>query len=181
MLETVVFGRRSGRAAAEHARAGSLPSIPETVVARDKEMIAEILSRPQNGERMADLRAEMAAAMNKGVGIFRTKQDMEEALAAVRELKGRAGRAPVASKGLVFNMELLSVIELGFMLDLAEVIAMGALAREESRGAHSRRDFPERDDQNWMKHTLARYRPEGPVLEYGPVTVTRWQPEKRVY
>jgi succinate dehydrogenase / fumarate reductase flavoprotein subunit len=181
MLETIAFGRRSGRASAEFARGKSAPSVPDSAIAGDKETIAEILSRAQNGERMVDLRAEMAAAMNKGVGIFRTKQVMEETLATVRQLKERAKRVPVAGKGLLFNMELLSVIELGFMLELAEVIAVGALAREESRGAHSRRDFPERDDQRWMKHTVARYRPEGPVLDYAPVTVTRWQPEKRVY
>ena len=85
------------------------------------------------------------------------------------------------NNGKVFNLELLSVIELGFMIDLAEVIALGALDREESRGAHSRRDFPERDDQSWMKHTIAYQRPDGPQLSYAPVTATRWQPEKRVY
>lgn len=181
MLETITFGRRAGRAAAEHARLKPSPYVPASAVERDRQMIADILSRPQDGERMAGLRAEMAAAMNKGVGIFRTKQGMEEALSIVRALKARAKSTPVASKGLIFNMELLSVIELDFMLDLAEVIALGALTREESRGAHFRRDFPQRDDQRWMKHTLARYRPEGPVLEYAPVTVTRWQPEERVY
>jgi succinate dehydrogenase/fumarate reductase flavoprotein subunit len=86
-----------------------------------------------------------------------------------------------SGKGGVFNLELLSVIELGFMLDLAEVIALGALQREESRGAHSRRDFPERDDQSWLKHTLVRRTADGPKLDYGPVTITRWQPERRVY
>ena len=108
---------------------------------------------------MADLRGEMGAAMNRGVGIFRTREGIAEALAKVRELKQRWWKVPVQNKGKVFNFELLSVIELGFMIDLAEVIAFGALQREESRGAHSRRDFPERDDAAWMKHTSPSGRP----------------------
>ena len=99
----------------------------------------------------------------------------------MRELKERWQKVPSQNKGKVFNYELLSVIELGFMLDLAEVIVLGALKREESSGAHSRLDFPERDDAAWLKHTLAYQTPDGPELDYAPVTVTRWQPEKRVY
>ena len=130
---------------------------------------------------MADLRAEMAGAMNSGVGIFRTKEDIAAALAKVRDVKQRWSKVPVRNRSKAFNFELLSVIELGFMIDLAEVIALGALQREESRGAHSRRDFPERDDAAWMKHTIANQTPEGPRLDYAPVAKTRWEPEKRVY
>jgi succinate dehydrogenase/fumarate reductase flavoprotein subunit len=123
----------------------------------------------------------MASGMNRGVGIFRRKEGIAEALAEVREVKERWRRVSVQNKGRVFNFELLSVIELGFMIDLAEVIAFGALQREESRGAHSRRDFAERDDAAWMKHTLAHQTPDGPRLEYAAVTKTRWEPEERVY
>ena len=119
--------------------------------------------------------------MNSGVGVFRAEEGIAAALVKVRDLKERWKRVPIRSKGGVFNMELLSVIELGFMLDLAEVIALGALQREESRGAHSRRDFPERDDQSWLKHTLAYHTADGPKLDYSPVTITRWEPERRVY
>jgi len=181
LLETITFGRRSGKAAAEYVVGQPAASLPPTATKTDVENISELLARPSNGERMADLRAEMGAAMNKGVGIFRTKEGIAEALAKVRELKQRWRKVPVENKGKTFNFELLSVIELGFMIDLAEVIALGALQREESRGAHSRRDFPERDDTVWMKHTLAHKAPDGPRLDYAPVAKTKWEPEKRVY
>jgi succinate dehydrogenase / fumarate reductase flavoprotein subunit len=181
LLETIVFGRRSGKAAAEYANGRPAPSPSEAAVKRDVQTVEELFSRPSDGERMADLRVEMGVAMNSGVGVFRAEEGIAAALAKVRELKERWKTVPVGNKGGVFNMELLSVIELGFMLDLAEVIALGALNREESRGAHSRRDFPERDDQTWLKHTLAYHTADGPKLEYGPVTMTRWQPERRVY
>ncbi len=181
LLETIVFGRRSGKAAAAYAKGRPLPPFPEMSVKKDESAVAEVLARPANGEQMAALRAEMGSAMNGGVGIFRTNQGMEQALAKVRELKDRWKKVPSLNKGKVFNTELLAVIELGFMLDLAEVIVLGALKREESRGAHARLDFPDRDDQNWLKHTLAHYTPDGPELDYTAVAVTRWQPEKRVY
>ncbi|HUS82292.1 MAG TPA: FAD-dependent oxidoreductase [Dehalococcoidia bacterium] len=181
LLETITFGRHAGKAAGEYAATQPAPSLPESATTPDAETIDGLLARPSNGERMAGLRAEMGTAMNKGVGIFRTREGMADALATVRDLKERWRRVPVQNKGKVFNFELLSVIELGFMLDLAEVIASGALQREESRGAHSRRDFPERDDAAWMKHTLAYRTPEGPRLDYAPVAKTHWEPEKRVY
>ncbi|MGD0766447.1 MAG: FAD-binding protein, partial [Dehalococcoidia bacterium] len=181
LLETIVFGRRAGKAAAQFAKSQPSPQPTPAAAERDTKAIADIMSRPPGGERMADLRAEMGVAMNKGVGIFRSADGIAVALDKVRDLKGRWRNVPVQDKGKVFNLELLSVIELGFMIDLAEVIALGALQREESRGAHSRRDFPERDDQRWMKHTIAYQRPDGPQLTYAPVTKTRWEPEKRVY
>jgi succinate dehydrogenase/fumarate reductase flavoprotein subunit len=181
LLETIVFGRRSGRAAAAYAKGRPVPPFPETSVKKEGSAVAEIIARSANGEQMAALRAEMASAMNRGVGIFRTNQAMEQALAKVSELKERWKKVPSLNKGKVFNTELLAVIELGFMLDLAEVIALGALKREESRGAHARLDFPDRDDRGWLKHTLAHYTSDGPKLDYTPVAVTRWQPEKRVY
>jgi succinate dehydrogenase / fumarate reductase flavoprotein subunit len=119
--------------------------------------------------------------MNANVGVFRTKEGLEETLAKVRELKERYKRVPVQNKGKVYNTDLIQTLELGFMLDLAEPMTLGALERKESRGGHSRRDFPERDDQNFLKHTLARYTPDGPRLEYAPVNVSRWQPERRAY
>ncbi len=181
LLETITFGRRAGKAAAEYAATQPAPSLPDAAARPDAEAIDELLGRPSNGERMADLRAEMGTAMNKGVGIFRTREGIADTLTKIRELKQRWQKVAVRDKGKVFNFDLLSVIELGFMIDLAEVITLGALQREESRGAHSRRDFPERDDAVWMKHTLAYQTPEGPRLEYAPVTKTRWEPEKRVY
>jgi succinate dehydrogenase/fumarate reductase flavoprotein subunit len=182
LLETVVFGRRAGLAAAEYARERSSPAaISEAVVQRDVESIQELLSRPENGDRPARLRRELGETMNSNVGIFRSEEGLKEALAKVHELKERYCRVPVQNKGKVYNTDLIQALELGFMLDLAEVMTLGALERRESRGAHARRDFPERDDKNFLKHTLACYTPGGPRLEYAPVTITRWQPERRAY
>jgi len=182
LLDTVVFGRRSGRAAAEYARGQPAPAgISEAVVQKDTKAIQELLSRPQEGDRPAVLRRELGETMNANVGVFRTEEPLKEALAKVRELMKRYKRVWVQNKGKVFNTDLIQTLELGFMLDLAETMTLGALERKESRGAHSRRDFRERDDQNFLKHTVARHTPDGPKLEYAPVTITRWQPERRAY
>jgi succinate dehydrogenase / fumarate reductase flavoprotein subunit len=182
LLETVVFGRRAGRAAAEYARERSSPAgISEAVVQKDVESIQELLSRPENGDRPAHLRRELGETMNSSVGVFRSEEGLKAAQAKIRELKERYRRVPVQNKGKVYNTDLLQALEVGFMLDLAEVVTLGALERRESRGAHARRDFPERDDKNFLRHTLARCTPDGPTLEYAPVTVTRWQPERRAY
>jgi succinate dehydrogenase/fumarate reductase flavoprotein subunit len=119
--------------------------------------------------------------MSAKLGVFRIEKEMAEAVDKVRELKERYRSLGVQDKGRVFNFDLANYLELGFLLDCAECIAAGALARRESRGAHSRRDFPERDDESWLKHTLCHHTPDGPRLEYSPVTVTRWQPERRAY
>ena len=182
LLETVVFGRRAGRAAAEYAREHPAPAgISEAVVQKDVESIQELLSRPENGDRPARLRRELGETMNSNVGVFRGEEALKEALAKIRELKERYRRVPVQNKGKVYNTDLIQALEVGFMLDLAEAVALGALERKESRGAHARRDFPERDDKNFLKHTLAHWTPDGPRLEYAPVTITRWQPERRAY
>ncbi len=182
LLETVVFGRRAGRAAVEYARDHSSPAdVSEAVVQKDVESIQELLARPENGDRPAHIRREMGETMNSNVGVFRREEELKAALGKVRELKDRYRRVPVQNKGKVYNTDLFQALELGFMLDLAEAIALGAVERKESRGAHARRDFPERDDANFLKHTLARYTPDGPRLEYAPVTITRWQPERRAY
>jgi succinate dehydrogenase/fumarate reductase flavoprotein subunit len=123
----------------------------------------------------------MAETMSDKVGIFREEKTMKEALATIQELRVRYRQIGVDAKHRKFNLDLLRTIELGGMLDTAETMAAGALARQESRGAHSRRDFKTRDDANWMKHTLAQYTRDGARLEYEPVTVTKWQPEERKY
>lgn len=179
LLETVVFGRRAGKAAAQREpRTRALSSAP----AQDEERrIRALFAREANGDRCATLRREMGTTMNDLVGIFREKQGLEEALKRILALKERYQRLPVHHQGWVFNTDLVQVLELGGMLDLAEVMIVGSIARQESRGAHSRRDFPQRDDTRWLKHTLAYYTPEGPRLDYLPVTITRWQPQERSY
>jgi succinate dehydrogenase/fumarate reductase flavoprotein subunit len=115
------------------------------------------------------------------VGIFRDEARISDAVAKIRKLKERYERVSIMDKGNVFNTELVETIELGYMLDLAELIAVGALARQESRGAHSRLDFPARDDEKWLKHTMYYRVPEGNKLAYSDVTITKWQPAERRY
>ena len=119
--------------------------------------------------------------MDSQVGVFRTGLDLEAALNKIKELKQRLPDIRVKDRGRVYNTDLLSAFEVDNLLDLAEVIVAGALARTESRGAHFRRDFPKRDDANWLKHTLAYYTPTGLQLDYIPVVITMWQPVERKY
>jgi succinate dehydrogenase/fumarate reductase flavoprotein subunit len=144
--------------------------------------VRALLERPLNGGDLpAHLRQEMGMAMKEHFGIFRNEQQMREGLVKIADYRSRYAAVPVRNKGKVFNYDLLNVLELGFLVDLAEVIAAGAVARRESRGAHSRTDYPDRDDESWMKHTVAWPTAEGPRLEYQDVRVTRWTPQKRSY
>jgi len=114
-------------------------------------------------------------------GIYRSREGLQEALAGVRALQERYGRVSLHNKGRLFNTDLVQTLETGHLLDLAECICAGALARQESRGSHARTDFPERDDAGWLKHTLYTRTPEGPRIDYVPVTITRFSPEERAY
>ncbi len=181
LLETIVFGRRAGAAAAEYVGGVPPANVSEALVSRDEDRIKAIFDCPYSGETVAHIRTEMGQTMNEHVGMFRTEEGLQTALAKLTELKERYKRVAVQDKSRMFNTSLLLHLELGNMLDLAEAIAVASLHRKESRGAHTRRDFPERDDENWLKHILVRYAPEGPSLDYFPVTITRWQPEKRAY
>jgi succinate dehydrogenase / fumarate reductase flavoprotein subunit len=115
------------------------------------------------------------------VGVYRTGPQMEEALKKIKELKQRIKRVKVKDDSRIYNTNLINVIETTNLIELAEIIVVGGLARTESRGAHSRRDYPNRDDVNWGKHTLARYTPDGPKLDSSPVTMTMWKPVERKY
>jgi len=186
LLETVVFGRRAGQAAARYAReTPARPPLSEAVVQRDQEFIETVMERAGSaggdGDRPAAIRHELGEMMRADVGIFRTGERLAAALGKVAELQERYQRVRLHDTGKVFNIDLVSLFELSFMLDIAHTMVAGALAREESRGAHTRRDFPDRDDERWLKHTLAYCTPEGPRLEYAPVTIMRWQPEVRTY
>jgi len=181
LLETIVFGRRAGAAAAEHVGGVAGVNVSEGLASREQDRIKAILERPDSGETVARVRMDMGQTMNQYVGMFRTEEDLEIAVAKMVELKERYQRVGVKDKSRMFNTSLLFHLELGNMLDLAEAIAVAALARKESRGAQFRRDFPERDDENWLKHTLVRYTPEGPSLDYSPVAISRWEPQRRVY
>ena len=181
LLDTLVFGRRSGDAAAEYATEVGDKTVPESVISVDQGLIRAFLARDSNGDTTAKVRLEMGQTMNEHVAVFRNEEGMQTALKTILQLKERYAALAVQDKGRVFNTDLLFTLELGFMLDTAEVICRSALARKESRGAHYRTDIPERDDVNWLQHTLVSATPEGPSIDYSPVTITRWKPQVRSY
>jgi succinate dehydrogenase / fumarate reductase flavoprotein subunit len=186
LMETLVYGRRAGAAAARYvqgraagdgrARAAAL----KAALLRAEERVFNLLAG-EGGEDPAALRGTMALAMSDKLGIFRDAGPMREAAAALADLKQRAARVQVRSHERRYNLELATVLELYGMIEVAEVIALGALARQESRGSHARTDFKERDDAKWLVHTVAHWTPGGPRFEYAPVRITRWQPEARRY
>ncbi len=181
LLETVVFGRRAGRTAAQEAGEERFVNLTPSVARDEADRIDALLSRSDRGIRAAALRRELGATMQERAGIFRDAAGLSAGVDLLRDLKDRYEDVSVQDRGSVFNTDLVSALELGNMLDLAEVMVTGSLERRESRGAHARRDYPERDDDSWLKHTIALHTPDGPRLEYGPVTITEWQPQVRSY
>ena len=181
LLDTIVFGRRSGEAAAIYSREKRDRSVPESRLSQDEDHLKEIMDRKDNGDTPAKIRLDMGSTMNDYVAVFRTTEGMETAREKLRSLSDRYQRVPVQDKGRVFNTNVIFAIELGFMLDCAETIVVSALERKESRGAHFRLEYPERDDENWLKHISVRHTLDGPRLEYTPVTITQWQPQIRSY
>ena len=181
LLDTLVFGRRSGQHASEKARGMYHKGINDSAADDDRHGIQAMLDRDGGVESFGPVRLEMGQVMNKHLAVFRDQQGMAAALAKLAELKDRYGRVTVADKGKTFNTNLIFTLELGFMLDCAETIAVSALERKESRGAHYRTDMPDRDDERWLRHILLSPGPEGPQVDYLPVVITQWQPEARTY
>jgi succinate dehydrogenase / fumarate reductase flavoprotein subunit len=184
LLETIVFGRRSGAHSAEYVRGlgSSGKKLTESYASKDIELIKSILNRPNKGLNSATLRLEMGKMMMEKVGVFRKAETLDEARQAIKKIKERWNDVSVTDKGTLFNTDLMSALELRGMIDVAEAIAEGAYHRKESRGAHTRDDFPNRDDENFLKHSMVYYNPDGSIkLEYLPVTMTKWQPEERKY
>lgn len=180
LLDIIVFGKFSGLKAAEYAREVNYQNLPEDPDGFSRQQLDEILN--SNGEEnAADIAREMKDVMFDHVGVFRTEEGMQKALDKVLELKERFKNVKAADLGSTFNTELLNLWELGSLIELAEVTTVSALARKESRGAHAREDYPERDDKNWLKHTLAWMRDGKVELDYKPVTITKYEPKKRVY
>ncbi len=180
LLDGVVFGRRAGEAAAAWAKANAAAAFPPAARTGVEARLRDLVDR-EGGERHAGIRAELQSLMLRDVGIYREKASLESALAAVRELKQRYAGVVVQDKGRLFNTDLLQTIETGHLLDVAECIVGGALYREESRGSHARRDFPERDDKQWLRHTTFTRGDDGPVRDYAPVTLGLHEPEARTY
>ncbi len=185
LTELLVFGARAGKAAAEYATSGAPPS-PASIQAQgldeERRLHRGILGRRGGGERLATLRTEMQAAMEAGAGIYRDREGLQAAADRIREIRERMDGVGLDDSSLSFNTELVSFLELENMLDVAESILHSALHREESRGAHQRSDFPERDDDRFLAHSLTYPTQEGrPMVELLPVTITRWAPAERVY
>ncbi|HWO73626.1 MAG TPA: FAD-binding protein [Dehalococcoidia bacterium] len=181
LLDTIVFGRRSGMDAAERAASEEIRMPDERYADKVKKQIRAVLDRPLNGDRTAKVRLDLGRLMNEKVQVFRKEDELKDALAAVRALRQRYETLGIESKGKVFNTDLLFYIELGFMLDCAEMTCVSAIERKESRGAHYRLDYPQRDDANWLHHISCSYSPQGPQLGKIPVTITRWEPQERKY
>ena len=181
LLDTIVFGRRSGEAAAVYSRETARAHVPDSRLSLDENHVKELLGRADNGDTPAAIRLELGTTMNDYVAVFRTVEGMQTALEKVRSLRGRFGSVPVQDKGRVFNTNLIFTLELGFMIDCAETIVVSALERKESRGAHFMTEYPQRDDENWLKHITVSQSPDGPRLDYLPVTITQWEPQVRSY
>ncbi|MGW8061856.1 succinate dehydrogenase flavoprotein subunit [Streptomyces ziwulingensis] len=185
LLDINVFGKRAGIAAAEYARKADFVELPENPESLVVEQI-ERLRASTGTERVSTLRRELQETMDANVMVFRTEQTIKTAVEKIGELRARYRNVAIQDKGRRFNTDLLEAVELGNLLDLAEVMAVSALARKESRGGHYREDFPNRDDVNFMRHTMA-YREVGDDgaesirLDYKPVVQTRYQPMERKY
>jgi fumarate reductase flavoprotein subunit len=183
--ECLVFGNRAGRAAAVFAgRYGG--AVPSAVIAqgRDEErrLTQELARHSEGHERIADIRTEMQTTMENGAGIYRDADSLTKAEHRLEELRLRYEHAAIDDHSKDFNTELIALLELGFMLDVAQSIIVCALRREESRGAHQRTDFPARDDERFLAHSLVRRQPDGTSsVTYLPVAITRWPPGERVY
>jgi len=185
LSECLVFGAATGRAAAEYvssAKAVSANPIEGMLKDETKRIEMDYLEKKSGEERIGAIREDMQLSMDAGAGVFRTREGLEELTKQLGKLRDRFGRIKIEDSSRTFNTELMSVLELDYMLEVAEVITYSALAREESRGAHARRDFPERDDEKFLKHTVAFRTDEiSPRLEYRDVRITNFKPQARAY
>jgi succinate dehydrogenase / fumarate reductase flavoprotein subunit len=180
LVDLVVFGRRAGRHMARFVQENDFHPLPKDPAYRARAEI-EWIRENDGTERVAQIRAELQEAMMTDAGVFRTGDGLKRLQQKLGELRNRYTQIRIDDKSRTFNMELVEAMELGFLLDCAEAIAASALAREESRGAHYREDFPARDDANWLKHTLIARTSGGLQLFYKPVVITRFEPKERVY
>src|SRR3954453_12828294 len=180
LLDTLIFGRRSGQHAAGVAKTKRVPDADYAFLKQEEEGLREIVRRERTGRRVSEIKAELGATMDKYAAVFRDEDGLLEAQEVIRRLKEEAATAAVDDRGTVFNQDVLGGIELGYMLDTAECIVIGALERKESRGAQFRLDFPHRDDDGWLKHiTLSANGGGVPTVSYSPVTMTQWEPQER--
>ncbi len=184
LTECLVFGAEAGTGAAQYATKQAAPSFGNSVqgiALEEEKRIYDKILKPEKGERTSVIRTEMQRAMEDNVGIYRDENSLKQAVRLIGDLKQRMKNAVVEDKDRVYNTDLVSALELDFMLDVAETIVYTALARKESRGAHSRTDYPKRDDVQFLKHFVVYDTGTAPRIDTMPVTITRWKPEARVY
>jgi succinate dehydrogenase / fumarate reductase flavoprotein subunit len=182
LLDTLIFGRRSGEDAAARARSMPMPQTTDVQLRDDVAKIDAIIARPRSGRRISEIKDELGTTMNRYCAVYRDEAGLLKAHEVVRRLKEEAETAYIDDHGTVFNQDVLGAIELGYMLDCSEAIVVAALERKESRGAQYRIDYPERNDEQWLKHIdISRNGDEAPQVSYSPVTITKWQPEERKY
>ena len=181
LLDTLVFGRRSGEHASEAVKGMAHANVDDAAADDVRNDIQLLLDNEPGPDMFGQIRLELGQAMNQSLAVFRDQKGMETALDKLAGLRERYGKVTVPDKGKIFNTNLVFTLELGFMLDCAETVIHAALERKESRGAHYRTDMQDRDDKKWLKHILLRSGEEGPEVEYQDVVITRWEPQERKY
>jgi succinate dehydrogenase / fumarate reductase flavoprotein subunit len=182
LLDTLIFGRRSGEDAAQHAKGRGFDRVPRSALADEQARVKAIVNRERgSGRRVSEIKAELGSTMDGKVAVFRDEEGITEALEIVKRLKEESKSAYIDDRGAIFNQDVLAAIELQNMLDQAEATCMAALERRESRGAQFRTDYPERNDEEWLKHIDVTLKGEEPEISYSPVTITDWQPQERTY
>jgi succinate dehydrogenase / fumarate reductase flavoprotein subunit len=181
LLDTLIFGRRSGEHAARRALGMSMPA-PSPAALADEQRAIDAIVRRDGGRRISEIKDELGTMMNEKVAVFRDQEGLTQASETVARLKEEAKLAAIDDRGSVFNQDVLGAIELGYMLDVAECIVIASLERKESRGAQFRLDFPQRNDDEWLKHIDLSVDAGGPPkVTYSPVTLTKWEPQERTY
>jgi succinate dehydrogenase / fumarate reductase, flavoprotein subunit len=182
LLDTLIFGRRSGEHAAHQASHMEMPKTPASRAADTEQRIRDIINRPAGGRRVSAIKDELGEMMNKYVAVFRDADGLQRAHEIIRRLKEEAPNASIDDRGSIFNQDVIGAIELGYMLDCAEATVVGAIERKESRGAQFRTDFPARNDDDWLKHIdISVNGADVPKVSYSEVTITKWQPQERTY
>src|SRR5215216_549724 len=181
LLDTLVFGRRAGQHAARTVHGLGMPEPWKGALADEERMISELVRREPSGRRVSELRAELGQTMDKYCAVFRDEDGLRTALDTVRRLRDEAETVAVDDKGSIFNQDVLGALELHFMLENAECIVLSALERKESRGAQYRTDFPQRNDDDWLRHINVSLDGAEPEISFSEVTLTQWEPEERKY
>src|SRR5215208_1330230 len=181
LLDTLIFGRRSGVDAARRAKGRELTNPSLSVLHDEEHQVAEVVGRPKGSRRVSEIRKELGETMDSKVAVFRDTEGLNETLETVRRLKEEFESCYIDDKGTIFNQDVLGALELGYMLDCAECTCVAAIHRTESRGAQFRTDFPERNDEEWLKHIDLTRSDDGPEISYSEVTITQWEPQERTY